>query len=439
MFGSIFRVRQNGTSWRDELVGGLTTFMTMAYIVFVQPLMLGAAGMDVGSVMVATCVSSALACFFMAVLANYPIALAPGMGPNVFFTYTVVLGMGFSWQQALGATFISGSLFLFLSLFGLREAIINSLPDTLKYAIAVGIGLMISVVGLEWSGVVVDNPATLIGLGTLRSPPTLLALLGIALTISLLTLGFRAAILVGILFNLGVALATGMVEYSGVVGPVPSLSPTLFQLDVVGALTTGMLPVVFVFFLLDLFDTVGTLTAVSQEGGFLRPDGSLPRARQALLSDALGTITGSLLGTSTVTSYVESAAGIGSGARSGLANLVTGGLFLAALFFSPLLEMVGGGIDSAGLRLYPVIAPALVVVGCFLIGSIRRIEWQDYSEAFPAFLTIILMPLTFSITEGIAFGFISYTLLKTVQGKFREVPLLVSIASGLFVLRYILV
>ncbi len=439
MFASIFRVRQNGTSWRDELVGGLTTFMTMAYIVFVQPLMLGAAGMDVGSVMVATCVSSALACFFMAVLANYPIALAPGMGPNVFFTYTVVLGMGFSWQQALGATFISGSLFLFLSLFGLREAIINSLPDTLKYAIAVGIGLMISVVGLEWSGVVVDNPATLIGLGNLRSPPTLLALLGIALTISLLTLGFRAAILVGILFNLGVALATGMVEYSGVVGPVPSLSPTLFQLDVVGALTTGMLPVVFVFFLLDLFDTVGTLTAVSQEGGFLRPDGSLPRARQALLSDALGTITGSLLGTSTVTSYVESAAGIGSGARSGLANLVTGGLFLAALFFSPLLEMVGGGIDSAGLRLYPVIAPALVVVGCFLIGSIRRIEWQDYSEAFPAFLTIILMPLTFSITEGIAFGFISYTLLKTVQGKFREVPLLVSIASGLFVLRYILV
>ena len=439
MFASIFRVRQNGTSWRDELVGGLTTFMTMAYIVFVQPLMLGAAGMDVGSVMVATCVSSALACFFMAVLANYPIALAPGMGPNVFFTYTVVLGMGFSWQQALGATFISGSLFLFLSLFGLREAIINSLPDALKYAIAVGIGLMISVVGLEWSGVVVDNPATLIGLGNLSSPPTLLSLLGIALTISLLTLGFRAAILVGILFNLGVALATGMVEYSGVVGPVPSLSPTLFQLDIVGALTTGMLPVVFVFFLLDLFDTVGTLTAVSQEGGFLRPDGSLPRARQALLSDALGTITGSLLGTSTVTSYVESAAGIGSGARSGLANLVTGGLFLAALFFSPLLKMVGGGIDSAGLRLYPVIAPALVVVGCFLIGSIRRIEWQDYSEAFPAFLTIILMPLTFSITEGIAFGFISYTLLKTVQGKFLEVPLLVSIASGLFVLRYILV
>ncbi len=439
MLQRIFELRAEGTNWKREVVGGLTTFMTMAYIVFVQPLMLGAAGMDVGAVMVATCVSSALACFVMALLANYPIALAPGVGPNVFFTYTVVLGMGFSWQQALGATFISGSLFLILSLFGVREAIIDSLPDTLRYAIAVGIGLLISVVGLEWSGVVVDDPATLVGLGNLSAAPTLLSLVGIALTISVMTLGFRAAILVGILFNLVVALATGMIQYTGVVGTVPSIAPTLFQLDIAGALSTTMLPVVFVFFLLDLFDTVGTLTAVSQEAGFLRPDGTLPRARQALLADAVGTVTGSLLGTSTVTSYVESAAGIGSGARSGLANIVTGLLFLGALFFSPLLQMVGGGIETEGLRLYPVIAPALVVVGCLLIGSVRRIDWKDYSEAFPAFLTIILMPLTFSITEGIAFGFISYTLLKTVQGKFREVPYLVSIASGLFVLRYVLV
>lgn len=439
MLQRIFELRAEGTNWKREVVGGLTTFMTMAYIVFVQPLMLGAAGMDVGAVMVATCVSSALACFVMAFLANYPIALAPGVGPNVFFTYTVVLGMGFTWQQALGATFISGSLFLVLSLFGVREAIIDSLPDTLRYAIAVGIGLLISVVGLEWSGVVVDDPATLVGLGNLSAAPTLLSLVGIALTISVMTLGFRAAILVGILFNLVVALATGMIQYTGVVGTVPSIVPTLLQLDIAGALSTTMLPVVFVFFLLDLFDTVGTLTAVSQEAGFLRPDGTLPRARQALLADAVGTVTGSLLGTSTVTSYVESAAGIGSGARSGLANIVTGLLFLGALFFSPLLQMVGGGIETEGLRLYPVIAPALVVVGCLLIGSVRRIDWKDYSEAFPAFLTIILMPLTFSITEGIAFGFISYTLLKTVQGKFREVPYLVSVASGLFVLRYVLV
>lgn len=439
MLQKLFKLQEKETTVRRELVGGVTTFMTMAYIIFVQPLMLGAAGMDVGAVMVATCLSSALACFIMAFLANYPIALAPGVGPNVFFTYTVVLGMGFTWQQALGSTFISGALFLLLSLFGLREAIINALPATLRYAIAVGIGLLISVVGLEWSGVVVDNPSTLVGLGNLSAPPTLLSLLGIALTISLLTLGFQAAILIGILFNLVAALLTGMIHYQGIVGSVPSISPTFLQLDVAGALTTGMLPVVFVFFLLDLFDTVGTLTAVSQEAGFLRPDGTLPRAREALLSDALGTVTGSLLGTSTVTSYVESAAGIGSGARSGLANLVTGVLFIGALFFAPLLQMVGGGIQTEGLRLYPVIAPALVVVGCLLIGSVRRIEWKDYSEAFPAFLTIILMPLTFSITEGIAFGFISYTLLKSVQGKFREVPLLVSITSGLFILRYVLI
>ncbi|MEJ2076695.1 MAG: NCS2 family permease [Acidobacteriota bacterium] len=434
-----FKFQEKGTTWRRELVGGVTTFMTMAYIVFVQPLMLGTAGMDVGSVMVATCLSSALACFVMAFLANYPIALAPGMGPNVFFAYTVVLGMGFTWQQALGATFISGTLFLVLSLFGLREAIINALPATLKYAIAVGIGLLISVIGLEWSGIVIQNPATLVGLGDLSAPPTLLSIFGIALMVSLLTLGFQAAILIGILFNLFAALLTGMVHYQGIVGPVPSISPTFFQLDVVGALTTQMLPVVFVFFLLDLFDTVGTLTAVSQEGGFLRSDGTLPRAREALLSDALGTVSGSLLGTSTVTSYIESAAGIGSGARSGMANLVTGTLFVGALFFAPLLQMVGGGIQTEGLRLYPVIAPALVVVGCLLIDSVRRIDWKDYSEAFPAFLTIILMPLTFSVNEGIAFGFISYTLLKTVQGRFRDVPYLVSAASGLFILRYILV
>lgn len=439
MLQRFFRFQDHGTDWKRETIGGLTTFMTMAYIVFVQPLLLGAAGMDVGSVMVATCVSSALACFAMAFLANYPIALAPGMGPNVFFAYTVVLGMGFTWQQALGATFLSGSLFLVLSLFGLREAIIDSLPATLRYAIAVGIGLMISVVGLEWSGLVVANPATLVGLGHLGSAATLLSLLGITLTATLMVLKVRGAILIGILVNLAIALASGLTHFHGVVGPVPSIAPTFLELDIPGALSTGLLPVVFVFFLLDLFDTVGTLTAVSQEAGFLKPDGSLPRAREALLSDAFGTLAGSLLGTSTVTSYVESAAGIGSGARTGFANLVTGLLFLGALFFSPLLQMVGGGVATEGLRLYPVIAPALVVVGCLLIGSVRHIDWSDYGEAFPAFLTIIMMPLTFSITEGIAFGFIAYTLLKTVQGKFREVPYLISIASVLFILRYLLV
>ena len=434
----IFRLHQNGTTVTREVSGGVTTFMTMAYIIFVQPVILGEAGLDTGAVMVATCVSSALACFAMALLANYPIALAPGMGPNVFFTYTVVLGMGFSWQQALGATFISGFLFVILSLFGFREAIINSLPQTLRSAIAVGIGLMISVVGFEWSGIVVDNPATLIGMGNLSAPPVLLSLFGLVVISSLLALGVRSAILLGILANLVLAVAFKLVPYHGIVGPVPSMSPTFLQLDIFGALSAGMLPVVFVFFLLDLFDTVGTLTGVSQEAGFLKPDGTLPRARQALLADALGTLAGSLSGTSTVTSYVESAAGISSGARTGLANIVTGLLFIGALFFAPLLEMVGGGIQTSGLRLYPVIAPSLIVVGCFLIGSIRTIDWKAYSESLPAFLTILIMPLTFSITEGIAFGFISYTLLKTVTGRFREIPLLVRVCSILFLLRYVL-
>lgn len=432
-----FRIRSAGSSLRQEVTGGVTTFMTMAYIIFVQPLVLGAAGMDMGAVMVATCISSALATFLMAFFANYPIALAPGMGPNVFFAYTVVVGMGFSWQQALGATFLSGTLFIALSAFGFRERIIHSIPADLRHAIAVGIGLMIAVIGLQWSGVVVDNPATLVSLGNLGSPPVLLSLFGLVVTAALFARGFRGAILIGILCNAGVALATGMVAYEGILGPIPSLAPTFLQLDLPGALRPEMIAVVFVFFFLDLFDTVGTLTGVSQKAGFLRADGTLPNARPALMADALGTITGSLAGTSTVTSYVESAAGIASGARTGLANLVTGLLFLLALFCSPLLHTVGGGIEGEGLRLFPVIAPALIVVGCFMMSGIREIRWDDYSEAFPAFLTVIIMPLTFSITEGIAFGFISYTLLKAVTGRLHEAPWMVRIFAVLFVVRYI--
>ncbi|GAB4109916.1 MAG: NCS2 family permease [Acidobacteriota bacterium] len=432
-----FGIRAAGSSVRTEVVGGLTTFMTMAYIIFVQPLILGAAGMDVGAVMVATCLASAAATLCMAVLANYPIALAPGMGPNVFFTYTVVLGLGFTWQQALGATFLSGTLFVLLSTVGFREKIIHSLPANLKHAIAVGIGLMIAVVGLEWSGIVVDHPATLVSLGRLGSPPALLSLFGLVLTAALFARGVKGALLLGILANAAVALATGMVEYHGLIGPVPSLAPTFLELDILGALRPEMIAVVFVFFFLDLFDTVGTLTGVCQKAGFLRPDGTLPGARQALLADAVGTVAGSLVGTSTVTSYVESAAGVASGARTGLANLVTAGLFLLALFFSPLLQTVGGGVEGEGLRLYPVISPALIVVGCFMLSGIREIHWEDYSEAFPAFLTIVIMPLTFSITEGIAFGFISYTLLKAVTGRFREVPWLIRVFAALFVVRYL--
>ncbi|MFQ5929862.1 MAG: NCS2 family permease [Acidobacteriota bacterium] len=438
MWGQLFKLDEHHTTVRRELSGGVTTFMTMAYIVFVQPVVMNAAGLDLESAMVATCLSSALATFLMGFLANYPIALAPGMGHNFFFTYVVVLTLGYSWQQALGAIFISGFLFVLLSFVGLREQLLNSVPPVLKNAIAVGIGLLIAVVGLEWSGIVVDNPGTLVGLGDLRATPVLIALFGLAVMATLLALGIRSAILAGILLTLLAALVSGLVQYQGFVGGIPSIRPTLFKLDIAGALQLGSLSIIFVFFFLDLFDTVGTLIGVTQQAGLLREDGTLPRARQALLSDAVGTCAGALLGTSTVTSYIESAAGVTAGARTGLANLVTGTLFVLAIFFSPLVKMIGGGIQyEEGLRLYPVVAPALIIVGCFMLKNVSHIDWDDSGQAIPAFLTILIMPLTFSITEGIAFGFISYTLLKTVRGKLKEVPLLISVFSILFVLRYI--
>ncbi len=437
MLEKYFRLRENNTTIRQEVTGGLTTFMTMAYIIFVQPVVLSAAGMDGGAVFVATCIASAVGTLLMGLLANYPIALAPGMGHNFFFSFVVVLTLGYSWQQALGAIFISGTLFIILAFFGLREKLVNALPASLRSGIAVGIGLLIAMIGLQWSGIVVDNPGTLVGLGELSSPPVILSIFGLIIITVLLVLNIPAAILIGIVATMIAGLFFGMVEYYGIVGAIPAVSPTLFQLEVPGALQTGMLSIIFVFFFLDMFDTVGTLVGISQEAGFIKEDGKLPRARQALLADAVATIVGTLLGTTTVTSYVESSAGVSSGARTGFASIITGILFLLALFFSPLLEMIGGGIEiSEGVRLYPIIAPALIVVGCYMMKSVRFIAWDDFSEAIPAFLTIIMMPLTFSITEGIAFGFIAFTVLKAVQGKLKEVPLLISIFAVLFILRY---
>ncbi|NOX37742.1 MAG: NCS2 family permease [Calditrichaeota bacterium] len=433
-----FKLSENQTTIRREISGGITTFMTMAYIIFVQPIVMHQAGMDMEAVLAATCISSALATFLMAFLANYPIALAPAMGHNFFFTYTVVLTLGYSWQQALGAIFISGVLFILLSFVGLREHLINAVPAGIKNAIAAGIGLLITMVGLEWSGIVVDHPGTLVGLGDLTAPPVLLSLFGLSIMGILFARGVRAAILIGILANLLVGLVTGMVHYEGVFGKLPNLQPTFLKLDVTGAIQLGMLSIIFVFFFLDLFDTVGTLIGVSQEAGFLREDGTLPRAKQALLSDAIGTVAGTLLGTSTITSYIESSTGVSAGARTGLANLVTGTLFLLALFFTPLVKMIGGGIEyGEGLHLYPVVAPALIIVGCFMMKNVRRIQWDDFTESIPAFLTIMLMPTTFSITEGMAFGFISFTLLKAVAGRLQEVPWLIRIFALLFVFRYL--
>lgn len=436
MLQKLFKLRENNTTVSQEALGGVTTFMTMAYIIFVQPAVLSAAGMDFGAVMIATCVSSALATFLMAFLANYPIALAPAMGHNFFFVYTICLAMGVPWQTALGANFISGAAFIILSVFGLREMLVNAIPDSLKQAIAVGIGLFIALIGFQWAGIVVYNPGTVVGLGSLHSPPVLLALFGIVVITILYTLRVKGAIVLGIVITALVGIPFGIVQYHGVISAPPSPLPTFFRLDIGGALTLSLLPTIFILFFLDLFDTVGTLIGVSEQAGFVK-EGKLPRARSALLSDAIGTVFGTVMGTSTVTSYIESSTGVASGARTGLANIFTGILFLVALLFYPLVKMIGGGVAIEGGFLYPVTAPALIIVGTLMMSGVTKIKWHDFSEAIPAFLTIVIMPYAFSITEGIAVGFIFYVLLKLVTGKIKEVHLILIIFAILFVLRYI--
>jgi len=432
----IFRLRENNTSVRTEMVGGVTTFMTMSYILFLQPAVLSLAGMESGAVMVATCISSALATFLMGILAKYPFALAPAVGHNVFFAVTVCGTMGYSWEVALGAVFISGSIFLILSLFKAWGKLVAAVPDSLKYGIAVGIGLLIDHVGLQFGGIVVDDPAVLVKIGNLASKPVCLALFGVIVTLVLMAMRVKGAILIGILATAVLGVPLGVVRYQGIMSAPPSLAPTLFKLDILGAFQAGLITVVFVFFFLDLFDTIGTLIGVSGQAGFLK-DGRLPRADRAMFSDAVGTVSGALLGTSTVTTYIESAAGVVQGARTGLANMFTAFLFLIALFFSPLAAMISGLYEYEGLQLRPVIAPPLIIVGFLMMTCVSRIKWDDFTEAIPAFLAIIIMPMTLNITEGIAFGFISYSLLKLVAGKGKEVHWIIYLFAILFVLRYI--
>jgi AGZA family xanthine/uracil permease-like MFS transporter len=436
MFDRLFKLKSNNTTITQEIIGGLTTFMTMAYIIFVQPAVLSAAGMDFGAVMVATCVASAFATFLMAFLANYPIALAPAMGHNFFFVYTICLAMGIPWQTALGANFLSGAAFIILSFFGFREMLVNSIPNSLKQAIAVGIGLFIALIGFQWAGIVVYTPGTILGFGDLHSPPVLLAIFGIIVITILYTLKIKAAIVIGIIATAIVGIPAGIVKYYGVLSTPPAFTPTLFKLNISGALTFSLLPTIFILFFLDLFDTVGTLIGVSEQAGFVK-NGTLPRARKALLADAFGTVAGTLMGTSTVTSYIESSTGVASGARTGLANVVTGLLFLIALFFYPLVKMIGGGFMINGAALYPITAPALIIVGTLMMAGVAKIEWSDVTEAIPAFLTIVIMPYAYSITEGIAVGFIFYVLLKLLTGKIKQVHPILMVFAVLFILRYI--
>jgi len=432
-----FKLEENKTTVRAELLGGVTTFMTMSYIIFVQPAILSQAGMDKGAVMVATCIASAVATLLMGLLARYPIAQAPAMGHNIFFAVIVCGTMGYSWQVALGAVFISGIAQIILALFGFWDKLVAAVPDALKHAIAVGIGLLIALVGLEYGGLVVSNPGTYVGLGELTSRPVLLVLFGVLLSIVLMTLRVPGAILLGVLATALLGIPMGVVKYHGLLAAPPSLAPTLFKLDILGAFKTGFFTVIFVFFFLDMFDCVGTLIGVSHPAGFLK-NGKLPRANKAVLADAVGTVEGALFGTSTVSSYIESATGIAQGARTGLANVFTALLFVAALFFSPLAEMISGEFKFSGLILRPVIAPPLIIVGYLMMKSVTQIDWDDMTEAIPAFLTIVIMPLSMSITEGIAFGFITFSLLKLVAKKGKQVHWLVYLFSVLFIIRYIL-
>jgi AGZA family xanthine/uracil permease-like MFS transporter len=425
-----FHLAAYNTTVRTEIVAGVTTFLTMAYIIFVQPAVLSAAGMDFGAVLVATCIASGVATLLMAFLANYPIAVAPAMGHNFYFAFTVVVGMQVPWQVALGAVALAGLLFIATAGVGLREHAISAIPESLKQAIAVGIGLLIALVGLEWGGIVRGAPGTLVTLGHLRLAPAMLTLFGLAV------MGVLLARRVRILLSALAGLVTGLVRYQGLVSPPPSIAPTLLHADIAGALRPGMAVVVLIFFMLALFDSVGTLVGVAGQAGLMRGN-TLPRARGALLADAIGTVIGAGLGTSTVTAYIESSTGVAAGGRTGLANVVTALLFFLSLFLHPLVRMIGGGYPIGdGVILYPVIAPALVLVGTMMMPAVRAIAWDDPADGIPAFLTIVVMPLTVSLTDGIAFGIISHCLLKLATGRGSEVHWLMYLFAVLFVARY---
>ncbi|MEP7305541.1 MAG: NCS2 family permease [Acidobacteriota bacterium] len=430
-----FALTANGTNVRTEVVAGLTTFLTMAYIIFVQPAVLSAAGMDFGAVLTATCLATAAATLLMGLLANYPIAVAPAMGHNFFFAYTVVIGMHVPWRVALGGVAIAGALFVVTSSVGLRERLITAIPTSIKHAIAAGIGLLVAMIGLQWAGLIVAAPGTLVTLGDLHSRPVMLATSGLALTAILMARRVPGALLWGILASTAVGLALGIVRYQGLASRPASLAPTFLQFSIAGAFVPGMVTVVFVFFFLALFDSVGTLVGVGTQAGFMR-EGTLPRARQALLADAIGTVVGAALGTSTVTAYIESGAGVAAGGRTGLASVVTAALFLLSIFFYPLVRMIGGGYTVGSTTLYPVIAPPLILVGTMMIGGLRHIEWDDPTEAIPAFLTIVMMPLAVSITEGVAFGLLAYVILKVATGRGREVHPLIFLFAALLLGRY---
>lgn len=425
MLERLFQLKAHNTSVRTELLAGVTTFLAMAYILFVNPSILGATGMDKGAVFVATCLAAAIGSAIMGLIANYPIALAPGMGLNAFFTYTVVLHMGHTWQAALGAVFLSALMFFLLSIFRIREWIINNIPLELRSGIAAGIGLFLALIALQNAGIVVDNPATLVGLGDLAKPGPILAVLGFFLIIALEARRITGAVLIGILVVTAIAIAMGVTPFGGVVSMPPSLAPTFLQLDIKGALDIGLVSVIFAFLFVDLFDNSGTLIGVAKRAGLMGKDGHLPKMGRALIADSSAAMFGSLLGTSTTTSYIESAAGVSAGGRTGLTAVVVAVLFLLALFFAPL----AGSVPAFAT------APALFFIAVLMTSGLAEIDWDDLTTAAPVLLTALAMPLTYSIANGIAFGFIAWTAIKLLSGRTRELNSALIILSILFVIK----
>jgi AGZA family xanthine/uracil permease-like MFS transporter len=422
-----FEFERLGTSWRTELLAGDTTFFTMAYIVFVNPSILRDAGMPFQAVLAATCASAAVGSILMGALARYPIALAPGMGLNAYFTYTVVVGMGIPWETALGAVFLSGLGFLVLTLTGAARAVVDAIAPELYAAVAGGIGLFIAMIGLRNAGIIVASPATLVQLGNLRDPNTLLAIFGLAVTAALQVRGVRSAMMLGILATTAAGAAAGLIPWSPQTYSLGDLSATLGKLDIVAASKLGLLEVVFVFLFVDVFDNVGTLVGVAKKAGLVDSSRGIPRMKRILIADSAATMVGAVAGTSTVVSYIESASGVVAGGRSGVTAMTTGLLFAIALFVAPLI----GAVPQAAT------APALIVVGSLMMSHISEIPWSNASVAIPAFLTMLTIPLTFSIATGLSFGFTAYALLKLVRGEFQKDDWLIYALAVLFIARFV--
>ena len=423
---SFFKLKEHGTSVKTEVLAGFTTFLTMAYIIFVNPAILSQTGMDFNAVFVATCVAAAIGTMVMGLVANYPIALAPGMGLNAYFTFAVVKGMGVPWETALGAVFISGVIFVIITSLKIREQIVNAIPHSLKLAISAGVGLFLAIIGLKGAGVITGSEATMVTLGNVAAPTTLLAVFGFFVIVALEYRKVTGAGIIGVLLVTLLSVLLGMTEFKGVFAAPPSIEPTFMKMDIASAINAGLIGVIFIFFFIDLFDTTGTLIGVSHRAGLLDKDGKLPRLKRALFADSTAIMAGGVLGTSSVTAYVESAAGTSVGGRTGLTAVVVALLFLAALFLSPLAGTVPAYAT----------APALCYVAVLMTRGLAEIDWDDLTESAPAVITAVGMPFTYSIADGIAFGFISYAVIKVLAGRFRDLSPMVLVIAALFAVKF---